>query len=384
MTQNSPFNNSIYNLPPLERGGVEARIGFVFQDHVAATFLIELLENPDLLEVWCETHDDITLIWRLPSHEVEFVQVKGHALDQLWSVAKLVQRDRKEKQAVCGSSIYERSLANDRCSESCRFRLVTCLPPNSDLDSLCLPFDAPDRLAKEPMLLTLADDLDSRSEGYRSPNGNGASFWLSRVLWQVRQSIDTAEKENKYNLFKLLSRQGSYFVSDELDELYAALLAKACDAATRDWGTDPSRKKICKGCLSMWLSSYLTARRHPPIVGGARVQEKLRIAGIGEEDVVASMESRQRYLAERYSPKYLDSQSLSHLEAEVSAVLHVLRARLDSGDMPDDGVAFHAACLKAVESLRDRSNGNPPLSILQGCMYNIADRCIHRFRRASA
>jgi len=46
----------------LERGGVEARKGFELQDHVAVGFLIDLLTTPGLLEVWCETHDDITLI----------------------------------------------------------------------------------------------------------------------------------------------------------------------------------------------------------------------------------------------------------------------------------------------------------------------------------
>ena len=78
---NSPAKLSIHSLPPLERGGVEARIGFAFQDHVAASYLIDLLEEPTLLEVWCETHDDITLIWQgKASQEVEFVQVKSNAL----------------------------------------------------------------------------------------------------------------------------------------------------------------------------------------------------------------------------------------------------------------------------------------------------------------
>ena len=68
---------SIHSLPPLERGGVEARIGFAIQDHVAASYLIHLLEEPTLLEVWCETHDDITLIRQgQATQEVEFVQVK--------------------------------------------------------------------------------------------------------------------------------------------------------------------------------------------------------------------------------------------------------------------------------------------------------------------
>ena len=96
---------SIHTLPPLERGGVEARQGFEFQDHVAAGLLIAMLATPELIEVWCETHDDITLIWDADTvQEVEFVQVKCLTLDQLWSIAILTGRDRKDKQAVSGTS----------------------------------------------------------------------------------------------------------------------------------------------------------------------------------------------------------------------------------------------------------------------------------------
>ncbi len=38
----------------------------------------------DQTEVWCETHDDFTLIWcRSGIDEVEFVQVKDMDLDQM-------------------------------------------------------------------------------------------------------------------------------------------------------------------------------------------------------------------------------------------------------------------------------------------------------------
>ena len=69
----------IRELKPLNKGGVIARGGFSFQDHVALSFCLEMAMSSDLNEVWCETHDDITLIWcRSGIDEVEFVQVKGH------------------------------------------------------------------------------------------------------------------------------------------------------------------------------------------------------------------------------------------------------------------------------------------------------------------
>jgi hypothetical protein len=81
---------SIHLLPPLETGGVEAREGFDFQDHVAAGFCIHMLKTVTLRQVWCENQDDITLIWQgQASEEAEFVQVKSNEPDQLWSIAML-------------------------------------------------------------------------------------------------------------------------------------------------------------------------------------------------------------------------------------------------------------------------------------------------------
>jgi hypothetical protein len=70
---------SIYELTPLDISGRHARNGFEYQDHVSATFCLEMMLHPELKEVWPETHDDITLFWRDSSDvRVEFVQVKAH------------------------------------------------------------------------------------------------------------------------------------------------------------------------------------------------------------------------------------------------------------------------------------------------------------------
>ncbi len=384
--ENSPPKPSIHLLPPLERGGVEARIGFAVQDHVAASYLIDLLlDDSALAEVWCETHDDITLIRQSgTTQEVEFVQVKSNSLNQLWSIPVLAARDKKDKKAVPASSIYERSLANDRCCEPCRFRLVTCLQPKTDLAVLCLQFDAPDRLSKADALNKLADDLDNRTENYRSPNGNGAQSWLTRLMWEVHQSADSLKNSNTVKLTRVLANRGTTFFPDQLDELYSGILTLARDAASADWGASPSTKKLRKQCMVNWLDSYLQARQALPATAGTRLRDKLVQAGLAEGDITASFESRQRYLAERFNPQYLKLSDLTHLGSEVSAVLQGLRSRLDSGEIEDNGVVFHSSCLKAIEQLKEtHAELKPPLSVLQGCMYDIADRCVHRFRRAT-
>jgi Cap4-like dsDNA endonuclease family protein len=131
----------IRTLAPLEKGGVIARKGFNFQDHVAVAFCLEMLTNPALIEVWCETQDDMTLISQKSGHEaVEFVQVKSHEFDQLWTIAKLCEKKINER------SILEKSLAQDRCQEECYFRIVTVRDVRSELKILTYPFDSPLRV----------------------------------------------------------------------------------------------------------------------------------------------------------------------------------------------------------------------------------------------
>jgi hypothetical protein len=60
---NTKTVNSIYDLAPLEHGGIDNRKGIDFQDHVAADFCLDMILDNGLKEVWCETQDDITLIW---------------------------------------------------------------------------------------------------------------------------------------------------------------------------------------------------------------------------------------------------------------------------------------------------------------------------------
>ncbi|MEM6433297.1 MAG: dsDNA nuclease domain-containing protein, partial [Cyanobacteria bacterium P01_D01_bin.115] len=114
MTPVSP-RPSYRDLPPLERGGEINRNGLEFQDHVAAGYCIDMLSGSSLVEVWCETLDDITLVWcKDDCEEFEFVQAKSNSLNHLWSVAELCKRDKKKGKPSLGSSIFEKLIANER------------------------------------------------------------------------------------------------------------------------------------------------------------------------------------------------------------------------------------------------------------------------------
>lgn len=75
----------------MEEGGPIARTGFNYQDEIAVGFLLDMLEDPSILKVHCETHDDIVQVSQSSSTQVvaEYVQVKGSEEDKYWSVADL-------------------------------------------------------------------------------------------------------------------------------------------------------------------------------------------------------------------------------------------------------------------------------------------------------
>jgi Cap4 dsDNA endonuclease len=54
---------SVDDVKPDDEGGPISRSGFSYQDEIAVSFLIEMLETSWLLKVHCETHDDLLLVW---------------------------------------------------------------------------------------------------------------------------------------------------------------------------------------------------------------------------------------------------------------------------------------------------------------------------------
>jgi hypothetical protein len=172
-----------------------------------------------------------------------------------------------------------------------------------------------------------------------------------------------------------------------MDDLYSAILTMARTAGTADWGVDPTRKKFMKEAILEWFNKELARRLHSvPATGGTALKGKMQQAGIAASEIESSLETRRHYLAERLRPQYLSISDRHHVEGEVTAILLALRAQLDAGDLPDTGVEFHAKCISALQELQNSlSTSRPvPLAFMIGCMYNIADRCTHRFRRAIA
>ena len=188
---------SVNDASPREEGGPIARIGFSYQDEVAVGFLIDMLRSPAILEVHCETHDDILVIRCTEGvRYAEFVQVKAAQPDQLWSVANLCFR----KSGAVGSSIFEVSLARDRCLDPSKFRLVTHRPVMSALAALTYPFGAPGREAECAEMAALCQAIGEYCPEAKSEKGNDVQYWIANCLWEVRNDQTSIATANQLKL----------------------------------------------------------------------------------------------------------------------------------------------------------------------------------------
>ncbi|HMS10902.1 MAG TPA: dsDNA nuclease domain-containing protein [Pyrinomonadaceae bacterium] len=368
-------------MEPLEEGGTSGRRGIAFQDYVAANFCLEMLLETDLDEVWCETQDDITLIRnRHGKCKVEYVQSKRDKFDSLWSVARLTARENGRT----GSSILEKSLANDRASEPCSFTIVTARDVHSDLKPLIYDFGLPGRDCSGSKLTALLQKLQERVGDFSSRNGRDVSFWLENAQWKILHSLDSVKRVGKDSLRSYLEKNGNYLVKDQLDELYERVAAKVNRAARRSYWWGPERKRLTRNNFRAWLDSQIESIVHPASSGtGEKLENKMSAAEIAPDTIASAQEQRRKYRAEVIRPKFLSLKDRDLMEAQVSARLHLLKSRLDSGDLDEDGNHFHARCLTELADLSSQlgTEKGIPLPFLFGYMYNVVDRCLHRFVR---
>ena len=373
---------SIHKLEPLEVGGTAARQGFLFQDHVAAGFCLEMLLSDALVGVWCETLDDVTLIREEGGEQqVEFVQVKAERLDQLWSVALLCRRDGKK----VGSSVLEKLLANDRCREPCRFRVVTRRPPAEELKVLEEPLGAEVRGPGSERMQELCKALEGKLKGVKSSNGNGPKWWARRALWKAGHGEEPLRDHNLRLLGQAVEGTGRFLASDQREQLYEFLLMKVKEAADADKSLDRDAGKLTRPELADWFAEQVQElERGGSEAGGRALEAKLRAAGIAADTIASAQDLRRSYLAKQIRPNYLEMGESRAWEDRVRAELVGLRASLDSGEIDEPGVVFHNRTLKALEKLRSEAIEErlPPKDFFQGCMYYITDVCQHRFARA--
>src|SRR5690606_25859956 len=116
----------------------------------------------------------------------EFVQVKAEHPDQLWTIAKLCERQKSKRiPDGSGTSLLEKSLARDRYSEPSWFRIVTCRQLASDLEVLTRERWHEHRSTSFGPFKNLLDQVKDKIGTFNSNKGNDSDYWLMNACWDV-------------------------------------------------------------------------------------------------------------------------------------------------------------------------------------------------------
>jgi hypothetical protein len=374
---------SIRDVRPGEEGGPISRTGLGYQDEITAGFLIDMLGDPRLLRIHCETHDDIVLVRGGEDGELaEYVQVKAGEPDKLWSVSDICQRTGGK----AGSSIFETSFEHDACSERSSFRLVTLRPVVSELKFLTFPIGQPGREPCGEAFLTLSAELHRRFPDIRSPKGNRAPFWIKHCRWEERHSEVSVRNENILRLLKTGIAEGKMLLPENAELLIEDLRSWISKAGAARWEPDRDIKIITRSQLREWWE-----RRTREVIEGAasrsggKLAMKMQDANVTDELINLALDLRRDYAVVARTSRFLDLEGGNRLQARVKSELASLRAKFVSGQLALDGVGFHSYCLERMDAINaERPSGTEDQSaFLKGCMYDITDRCLHRFARPS-
>lgn len=367
---------SIHALTPLEEGGAIARTGFLYQDHVAAGFCIQMLADPSLSEVWCETEDDVTLLWALSTSTlVEYVQIKSDSPTQLWSIALLCSGG-----AV--SSIVAKSLKHDRCSEDCCFRVLTRTDINHQLRPLLLPRDHADRGLGNLAMREIHQKVCEALGNTQSEKGRSASHWVADTIWEVGESERSIINANNLELERYLEKEGEPLFSDQRQELYDHILLRVQRASFPKWTNGGAAKKISSAAFRKWLLEEVNRLKgNSSAKGGENLARKMADANLPAATIENANRLRIGYRLHTLSPKYQQDGGLRSAELEVTAVMQELLSNLDAGNISETGAKFHARCLTALNEIKSAFPA-ADLSFLQGALYTATDRCRHRFLSA--
>lgn len=372
---------SINDAPPVEEGGPIARKGFTYQDEIAVSFLLAMLEDPALLRVHCETHDDLVLVWLLEGQAdecAEFVQVKAGEPDKLWSTADLCRKPTKTT-----LSIFEASLARDRHKEIARFRLVTMRPVVEALSPLTYDCGSEARALVAAELKTLRDEIEKKFPSLVSAKGNGCQYWLENCRWDVRYDLATAKNENRRRLLQLSNLAGLPLLYEQIDQLLDEMRAWTKAAGDAKWVPDKAKKIITRAeVLEWWQSKLAEIVAGKTEASGGKLATKMIAAELPDELVLLAVDLRREYAAEVRTPRYMQADGIHQMQARVKSEALTLRSRLVAGELDLSGPAFHALCLAKMDEINAALEAQQDAgAFLKGCLYDIADRCLLRFER---
>lgn len=237
-------------LLPSDAGGVAARQGFKYQDHVAAMFILKMIEDSRISRVECETADDILLAWKNGTAEVpEYVQVKTTEGDRKWSQSEILARTR----AKAPTSLVEKSLLCDVAATDALFRIVSRRDVNKGLACLKLALTNRHRA-------TAAEELGKRFGGKwntKSSAGRDLAYWTKNAIWQVTGDAEALAAMNHKVITILAEQCGTNPTASHVKQIYDDLLRIVSEAAEASRADNPDKKLIGRDAAVGWWQDHL-------------------------------------------------------------------------------------------------------------------------------
>lgn len=181
-----------------DSGGTASLKGFVYQNFVAALYVLRMLEDKTLKTVRCEAVDDIDAVY---VDRIEYIQAKTTDKDKKWipkEFADATTRNVKPTgrqttlQTVSNEdSILHKSMSCDKGNLPSYFRIITSRDVTKALNYLKTPLnirDEKDEL-KPPLLRKLNACIERnrprKLAPYRTPKNNDVEYWIDHAEWEV-------------------------------------------------------------------------------------------------------------------------------------------------------------------------------------------------------
>ena len=376
--------DSIHDLPLGDPSGRHARGGFEYQDHIGASYCLHMLAAGTLKEIWFESHDDITLIWRNGdglSH-CEFVQVKF--VDRVWTLGGLTGRTNREP----GTSILEKSLAQNIYAEPCSFRLVTSRDACRELRCLRFPIGSPERVAAQDELAAAHETITNTfSRADSPPTPEALEEWLTNCVWEEKEStLEGLEAINLLSMEPVMARLGIRLKPENRDRLYDLLMRKISKASHKRPFASRSVFKLTQAELQDWMRENARELVNGPNPAD-KLGSKLEEAGVPMADIDAARELKRMYNAERRDNDFCEPDDLKAMEAIILGKVNMLQRKQYNPATEETPLGFYNTCVTtAVEQLSRRrfvdENGEMLIDewVAEGYLYEVVDRCQLRFR----
>ncbi|PTB84315.1 hypothetical protein C9985_00135 [Marinobacter vinifirmus] len=266
-----------------------------YQDHIAVSFLLEMIENVNLSQVQCETLDDITLVWQTAEGlQYEYIQVKTTDGDSKYSIKEITQRKKSAKSAntVEGKSLIEKSLLCDKGDGvNPLFRFVSERGFSKALELFGLP---PNERKGRPGAGELEAKIGGKLSKTLSRGGRDLSYWAENFWWQLPGEKKSVINSNKVKLTHLAEVEGVTLSASIVEKAYRALLRMADDAAEASKYNELERKTIHRDEIVLWWKDFISEARadHTKTTKpyASEVEEFLiEFVSINEEDILRAL-----------------------------------------------------------------------------------------------